>query len=44
MWPYEMKQHPCPLASNSNFRIDLLYWKLNDFENAQKAKEEMENL
>jgi len=34
--------HPNPLASDSNYRRDLLYLKLKDFDNSQKAKEEME--
>lgn len=31
-----------PLASDSNFREDLIAWKLNDFDLAMKMKTKME--
>ena len=34
MNPHIMVNHPCPLPSDSNFRLDILYWKLRDFDNS----------
>ncbi|CAD8184504.1 unnamed protein product [Paramecium pentaurelia] len=39
MNPHVMVNHPCPLPSDSNFRLDILYWKLRDFDNSQRTKE-----
>jgi hypothetical protein len=39
MNPHIMVNHPCPLPSDSNFRLDILYWKLRDFDNSQRTKE-----
>jgi hypothetical protein len=34
MYPYHLMNHPNPLASDSNYREDVLYWKLKDFDKA----------
>ena len=34
MLPYKMINHPNPLPSDANYRIDILWWKLKDFDQA----------
>jgi hypothetical protein len=40
--PYEMIHYEYPLNSNSNYREDLLYRKLNDLAKSQSEKERLE--
>lgn len=42
MYPYKMVNHPNPLPSDANYRLDILYWKLQDFDNSQRNKEKLE--
>ncbi len=42
--PLVLKNNPNPLPSDSNYRLDILYWKLNDFDNCSKHKEILEIL
>lgn len=43
-YPYELVNEPYPLGSDGNLRSDVLFWKLKDFDNAQKWKEVLEVL
>lgn len=42
MVPYRMVNHPNPLPSDANYRLDILYWKLKDFDNSMRTKEMLE--
>ena len=39
--PYEMMHYSFPLNSNSNYREDLLYRKLDDVARSQQEKERL---
>lgn len=42
MNPLVMTNHTNPLPSDSFYRLDILHWKLKDFDNSQKSKEVLE--
>lgn len=42
MLPHVLSNHRNPLPSDSNYRLDILYWKLKDFDNSQRTKEILE--
>ena len=41
-FPHKLEHNQRPLASDSNYRLDLLWWKLKNFESSQNEKERME--